>query len=125
MKPQIDFVKAYSRARRNAWAKLNNGDPEAKLPAQDPRHDLHARIMDRLHARVLLAIRKRQSRKAEQIGRNEPSNEGKAEFRDRTFHFHDPFTGALPVPELCSVALQDPATFRRPAGRNPVEILRV
>jgi hypothetical protein len=61
MKPQIDLVKAYARARRTAWAKLNNGDPEAKLPPQDPRHDLHARIMDRLHARVLIAIRKRQN----------------------------------------------------------------
>ena len=61
MKPQIDLVKAYARARRNAWAKLNNGDAEAKLPPQDPRHELHARIMDRLHARVLLAISNRQS----------------------------------------------------------------
>jgi len=61
MKPQIDFVKAYARARRNAWAKLNNGDPEAKLPPQDPRHDLHACIMAKLHARVLLAIRKCQT----------------------------------------------------------------
>ena len=61
MKPQIDLVKAYARARRNAWAKLNNGDPEAKLPAQDPRHELHARIMHRLRARVLLAIRNRQT----------------------------------------------------------------
>lgn len=61
MKPQIDLVKAYSRARRNAWAKLNNGDPEAKRPPQDLRHTLHARIMDRLHARVLLAISKRQT----------------------------------------------------------------
>ena len=61
MKPQIDFVKAYARARRNAWAKLNNGDPEAKLPPQDPRHDLHARIMDRLHARVLIVLSNRQN----------------------------------------------------------------
>jgi len=61
MKPQIDFIKAYSRARRSAWAKLNNGNPDAKLPPQDHRHDLHARIMDRLRARVLLAIRKRQT----------------------------------------------------------------
>jgi hypothetical protein len=61
MKPQVDLVKAYARARRNAWAKLNNGDPVAKLPPQDPRHALHARIMDRLRARVLLAIRNRQT----------------------------------------------------------------
>jgi hypothetical protein len=60
MKPPVDFVKAYSRARRNAWAKLNNGNAEAKLPPQDPRHGLHARIMDRLHARVLLALSNRQ-----------------------------------------------------------------
>jgi hypothetical protein len=60
MKTQIDLIAAYSRARRNAWAKLNNGNPDAKLPPQDRRHDLHARIMDRLHARVLLVIRKRQ-----------------------------------------------------------------
>jgi hypothetical protein len=60
MKPQIDFIKAFSRARRNAWAKLNDGNPDAKLPPQDPRHDLHARIMDRLHARVLTAIHNRQ-----------------------------------------------------------------
>ena len=61
MKPQVDLLKAYARARRNTWAKLNNGNPEAKLPLQDPRHALHARIMDRLRARVLLAIRKRQT----------------------------------------------------------------
>jgi hypothetical protein len=61
MKPQVDLVKAYARARRNAWAKLNNGDPVAKLLPQDPRHALHARIMDRLRARVLLAIRNRQT----------------------------------------------------------------
>ena len=61
MKPHIDFVKAYARARRNAWAKLNNGDPVAKLLPQDPRLALHARIMDRLRARVLLAIRNRQT----------------------------------------------------------------
>ena len=60
MKPQIDFLKAYARARRTAWANLNNGDPEAKLPPADPRHAKHARIMDRLHDGVLLAIRKRQ-----------------------------------------------------------------
>jgi hypothetical protein len=61
MKPQVDLVKAYSRARRNAWAKLNNGDRDAKLPPQDHRHALHARVMDKLRARVLLAIRKRQA----------------------------------------------------------------
>ena len=61
MKPQVDLVKAYARARRNAWDKLTNGDPVAKLLPQDPRHALHARIMDRLRARVLLAIRNRQT----------------------------------------------------------------
>jgi hypothetical protein len=61
MKPPIDLVKAYARARRNAWAKLNNGNAEAKLPPQDYRHALHARIMDRLHARVLLALSNRQN----------------------------------------------------------------
>jgi hypothetical protein len=57
MKPKIDFVKACARARRNAWAKLNNGNPEAKLPPQD----LRARIMDRLHARVLIVLSNRQN----------------------------------------------------------------
>jgi hypothetical protein len=61
MKPQIDFLKAYARARRNTWAKLNNGNPEAKLPPQDPRHALHARIMDRLRARVLTVLSNRQN----------------------------------------------------------------
>ena len=61
MKPRIDLVQAYSRARRNAWAKLNHGDPHAKLPPQDPRHDIHARIMDRLHARVLIVLSNRQN----------------------------------------------------------------
>jgi hypothetical protein len=61
MKPQVDLVKAYARARRNAWAKLNDGNPDAKLPPQEHRHAVHARIMDRLRASVLLAIRKRQA----------------------------------------------------------------
>jgi hypothetical protein len=61
MKPQIDFVKAYARARRNAWANLNNGDPVAKLLPQDPRHALHARIMDRLRSRVLIVLSNRQN----------------------------------------------------------------
>ena len=56
---RIDLIAAYSRARRNAWAKLNEGDSEAKLPRQDPRHCLHARIMDRLRARVLIVLRNR------------------------------------------------------------------
>jgi hypothetical protein len=59
MKPPIDLVKAYACARRNAWAKLNNGNAEAKLPPQDYRHTLHARIMDRLHARVLIVLSNR------------------------------------------------------------------
>jgi hypothetical protein len=46
MKTQIDLIAAYSRARRNAWAKLNNGDPNAKLPPEDYRHTVHARIME-------------------------------------------------------------------------------
>jgi hypothetical protein len=61
MKTQIDLIAAYSRARRNAWAKLNDGNPNAKLPPQDYRHALHARIMKKLHAGVLLAIRNRQN----------------------------------------------------------------
>jgi hypothetical protein len=61
MKPNIHFVKAYARARRTAWSKLNNGDPLAKLPPQDARHDLHARLMDRLHARVLIVLNNRQN----------------------------------------------------------------
>ena len=61
MKTQIDLIAAYSRARRNAWAKLNHGDPNAKLPPEDYRHTVHARIMEKLHARVLLAIRNRQN----------------------------------------------------------------
>jgi hypothetical protein len=60
MKPHIDLVQAYSRARRSAWAKLNHGDPHAKLPPRDPRHDIHARIMEQLHARVLIVLSKRQ-----------------------------------------------------------------
>ena len=60
MKAQIDFLKAYARARRNAWAKLNNGSPDAKLPPADPRHAEHARIMHKLYAGVLLAVHKRQ-----------------------------------------------------------------
>ena len=61
MKPQIDFVRVCSRARRNAWAKLNNGNAEAKLPPQDHRHALHARIMAKLHARVLIVLSIRQN----------------------------------------------------------------
>jgi len=55
MKPKIDFVKACARARRNAWAKLNNGHAEANLPPQDPRHALHARVLRFLSNRQNLA----------------------------------------------------------------------
>jgi hypothetical protein len=61
MKTQIDFLKAYARARRNAWAKLNGGYPDAKLRPADPRHALHFAVMARLHARNRLAIQSRQN----------------------------------------------------------------
>ena len=56
----LDLLKAYSRARRKLWARLNGGDAVAKLPPEDPRHVEHARIMDKLRQGILRAIRKNQ-----------------------------------------------------------------
>jgi hypothetical protein len=55
-KVEIDFSISFARARRNAWALLNAGNPDALMPYWDRRHAEHKRIMDKLFSRIVKRI---------------------------------------------------------------------
>jgi hypothetical protein len=56
VKVEIDFSVSFARARRNAWALLNAGNPDALMPYWDRRHSEHKRIMDKLFSGIVKRI---------------------------------------------------------------------
>lgn len=60
--PKTDWIAASLRAKRKAWAKLNQGNPRAKVLPSDPKVEAFKRITKRLHSGYLRAIDRRHAR---------------------------------------------------------------